>query len=97
MQPHPSHVTQEQFELIRADLEAFRKSTRPRKVDLYDVFNAVLYVLYTGGQRWAQPHDFPKWKTVYGYFWRWSQPLPGGDLTFLDLRLKKVSLTRGLV
>lgn len=54
MQSYPSHVTQELFDLIRADLEAFHKSTIPRKVDLYDVFNAFLYVLYTKAQ-WRFP------------------------------------------
>ncbi|MCT3212799.1 transposase [Lactiplantibacillus plantarum] len=50
MQPYLTLVTQEQFELIRPDLETFRKQTRPRIVDLYDAFNAVLYALYTGVQ-----------------------------------------------
>lgn len=94
MQPYPSHVTRKQFQLIRLNLETFRKPTRPQTVDLYDVFNAVLYVLYTGAQWRSLSHDFPKWETVYGYFWRWSQQLPGSTLTFLDLLLKKVSLTR---
>ncbi|WP_367376195.1 transposase [Lentilactobacillus kefiri] len=34
--------------------------TRPRQVDLYEIFNAVLYILRIGSQ-WCQvPHDFPK-------------------------------------
>ncbi|WP_414146591.1 IS5 family transposase [Limosilactobacillus fermentum] len=94
MHPYPSHVTREQFELIRPDLKNFRKQTRPRTVDLYDIFNAVLYVLYTGAQWRSLPHDFPKWKTVYGYFWRWSQPLPGDDSTLLDLLKKSVAYVR---
>ena len=61
---YPSDITRQQFELIRPDLEAVRQRTRPRQVDLYEIFNAVLYILRTGSQ-WRQlPHDFPKWQTA---------------------------------
>ena len=45
MHNYPSDVTREQFEIIRPDLEAAKKKTKPRKYDLYDIFCAVLYVL----------------------------------------------------
>ena len=70
---YPSDVTQEQFEKIRPLLESARKKTHPRKLDVYDVFNAVLYVLKTGCQWSALPHDFPKYKTVHSYFMQWSE------------------------
>ena len=47
---YPSDITREEFEFIRADLEGARKRTRPRTVDLYDVFCAVLYLLRSGCQ-----------------------------------------------
>ncbi len=50
MTDYPSNITRDQFELIRVDLETFRKRTCPRRVDLFDVFNAVLYELRTGAQ-----------------------------------------------
>lgn len=40
MTDYPSDITRDQFGLIRGDLENFRKRTCPRKVDLFDVFNA---------------------------------------------------------
>ena len=51
MHNYPSDVTREQFEIIRPDLEAAKKKTKPRKYDLYDIFCAVLYVL-RGGIQW---------------------------------------------
>ncbi|WP_418896122.1 transposase [Thiorhodospira sibirica] len=45
----------EQFEPIRGLLESGRKKTAPRRVDLYDVFCAVLYLLGTGCQWRALP------------------------------------------
>ena len=43
MHNYPSDITREQFEIIRPDLEAAKRKTRPS--DLYDIFCAVLYVL----------------------------------------------------
>ncbi len=39
---YPSDISREQFEKIRPILESSRKKTRPRKLDLYDVFRTVL-------------------------------------------------------
>jgi transposase len=47
---YPSDISSEQFELIRPLLESARKKTAPRKVDLYEVFCAVLYLLRSGCQ-----------------------------------------------
>lgn len=45
---YSSDISREQFELIRTDLEGIRKRTKPRKVDLYDIFCALLYTLKNG-------------------------------------------------
>ncbi|MGA3561403.1 IS5/IS1182 family transposase, partial [Lactiplantibacillus plantarum] len=37
----PSNITRKKFEQIRPELERFRKKTRPRKYDLYEVFCAI--------------------------------------------------------
>ena len=42
-QAYDSDITREQFNQIVLDLEFTRKRTRPRKIDLYDVFCAILY------------------------------------------------------
>lgn len=70
---YPSDITREQFKKVQPQLESARKKTRPRRLDLYDVFNGVLYVLKTGCQWSALPHDFPKYKTVHFYFMQWSE------------------------
>ncbi|PJJ98535.1 IS5/IS1182 family transposase [Lysobacteraceae bacterium NML03-0222] len=70
---YPSDISPEQFEHVRPLLESARKSTRPRTVDLYEVFCAVLYLLRTGCQWRALPSDFPKWRTVHSYFQIWSE------------------------
>lgn len=89
---YPSDIRHEQFEPIRALLESARKSTRPRSVDLYEVFCAVLYLLRTGCQWRALPNDFPKWRTVHAYFAIWSEPREGGSSAGADF--KKIRLAR---
>jgi len=76
---YSSDISREQFEPIRALLESARKNTRPRSVDLYEVFCAVLHLLRTGCQWQALPNDFPKWRTVHAYFAIWSEPRDGVD------------------
>ena len=86
---YPSDIKREQFEVIRTLLESARKKTAPRRVDLYEVFCAVLYLLRTGCQWRALPSDFPKWRTVHSYFAIWSEPREDGSL--LEQALKKTS------
>ncbi len=65
---YPSNVSKEQFENIKLILENTKKRTKPRSLDLYEVFCAVLYVLKSGCQWRMLPKDFPKWQIVYYYF-----------------------------
>ena len=89
MRNYPSNISREEFELIREELERARKRTRPRKVDLYEVFCAILYVLKSGCQWDMLPSDFPKKSTVYYYFQVGTQEREDGN-TLLDEVLKKI-------
>jgi transposase len=70
---YSSDISREAFEQIRPVLESVRKRTKPRTVDLYEVFCAVLYLLKSGCQWRMLPKDFPKWRTVHSYFAKWSE------------------------
>lgn len=85
---YTSDITKEQFAIIAPILESARKKTKPRKIDLYEVFCAILYVIKTGCQWRALPHDFPKWVTVYSYFKIWSTQDKDG-FSILEKALKK--------
>ena len=85
---YPSDIKREQFEVIRPLLESARRKTAPRKVELYEVFCAVLYLLRTGCQWRALPSDFPKWRTVHSYFAIWSEPREGGSLLEQALKIR---------
>lgn len=86
---YPSDLSREQFELVRPLLENAKKKTRPRTVDLYDVFCAILYLLKSGCQWRMIPSDFPKWRTVHEYFRQWSEARAERDFSLLERALKK--------
>ena len=75
--------------MVRPLLESVRKRTKPRTVDQYEVFNAVLYLLKSGCQWRMLPEGFPNWVTVYSYFAKWSEPDRGG-VSALERVLKKI-------
>lgn len=70
--PYPSDISRDQFEIIRPKLEGFRRRTKPRTIDLYDIYCGILYVTKTGCQWSALPHDYPPYHTVYTYFRQWA-------------------------
>jgi len=86
---YPSDVSRSQFNKIKNMLEKARKKTRPREIDLYDIFCAVLYVLKSGCQWRMLPSDFPKWNNVYAYFQIWSARNEDGT-SLLETILKKM-------
>ena len=69
---YPSDLTDKQWQMIRPLLpkpaKRGRKPTDPR-----EILDAIMYVVRTGCQWRALPHDFPPWKTVYNTFWRWRK------------------------
>jgi len=84
-----SDVSREQFERVRPLLEGVRRRTKPRTVDLYEVFCGVLYLLKSGCQWRLLPGEFPKWRTVHSYFAKWSEPSLDG-ISVLERALKKI-------
>lgn len=89
MSDYRTLISREKFELIREILGSGRKRTRPRMVDIYEVFCAVLYLLKSGCQWRLLPQDFPKWRTVHSYFQRWSAKGQDGEASLLEQALKK--------
>ena len=86
---YPSDISREQFETISPLLETARKRTKPRTVDLYEVFCGVLYVLKSGCQWRMLPRDFPKWRTVHAYFQKWAEKAEENVPSLLEQALKK--------
>jgi transposase len=87
---YPSDISREQFARILPTLESARRRTKPRTVDLYDVFCGVLYLLKSGCQWRMLPADFPDWRTCYKYFRQWSERPGPEQESLLEQVLKKI-------
>ena len=87
-QEYPSDISREVYEEIAPILQSARKRTKPTTIDLYEVFCGVLYVLKSGCQWRMLPSDFPKWRTCYDYWQKWSE-IKEAKPSLLDEALKK--------
>ena len=70
---YPSDLTDAQWELIEPHLPPEPGGGRPRKTDMRDVLDAILYILRTGCQWRYLPGDLPPKSTVWRYFDAWRR------------------------
>jgi putative transposase len=66
--PYPSDLTDEQWVRIAPFIPSAKPGGRPRCVNMREILNAIWYVARSGCAWRLIPHDFPAWRTVYGYF-----------------------------
>jgi transposase len=78
--PYPCELSDARWALIAPRLAAWRQARADAGVggriaghDLREIFTAILYVNRTGIPWRYLPHDFPPYRTVYGYFAAWSK------------------------
>jgi putative transposase len=71
-QTYPTDLKYTEWMLI---IDFFPESNlgRPRKWEMWQIMNAILYVVRTGCQWRMLPKDLAAWQTVYGYYWRWKR------------------------
>ena len=70
---YPSDLTDAQWALIEPHIPPEPGGGRPRKTDMRDVLDAILYILRTGCQWRYLPVDFPPKSTVWRYFDQWRR------------------------
>ena len=83
--PYPSDLTDEQWAKLKPHLAPASGRGAPRRVNLREVMNALLYMGRTGCQWRMLPHDLPAWQKVYYYFERWRD---GGDWERINRELR---------
>ena len=70
---YPSNLSLAEYEFLRDQLPDAKPGGRPREVDLWEILNAIFYILVEGVRWRALPGDFPAWPTVYTYFRKWRK------------------------
>ncbi len=70
--PYPSDLTDAQWRLIAPLIPDAKPGGRPRKYDIREVVNGLLYLAREGCSWRALPHDLPHWKTCYNFFRRFE-------------------------
>ena len=68
---YPSDVTDNEWLILEPLIPPVKSGGRPANHPRREIVNSILYVLRTGCQWRALPHDFPPWKTVYTYYRTW--------------------------
>src|SRR5436305_13931059 len=69
---YPTDLSDGQWARLQKLVPAPQPGGRPARYPRREVVNALLYVLRTGCQWRALPHDLPPWRLVYWYFMRWQ-------------------------
>jgi transposase len=70
---YPSDLTDVEWRILEPLLPLPSRHGRPRQYALRAILNAIFYVLRTGCQWRAVPHDRPPWATAYHYWWVWRK------------------------
>jgi len=65
---YPSNLLRPQYDILSDLIPEPKSGGRPREVEMWEVLNAIFYVLCEGCRWRALPGDFPAWQTVYTYF-----------------------------
>jgi transposase len=68
---YPSDLTDAQWAILEPLIPPARSGGRPRKVDMREIVNALLYINRAGCQWDMLPHDLPPKSSVYVYFAQW--------------------------
>jgi putative transposase len=70
---YPSDLTEDQWALLSPLIPPANPNTRPRKTDMRERVNALLYLTKEGCSWRALPHDFGiPWRTAYNYLRAWA-------------------------
>lgn len=67
---------------------------RPRKWPVCQIVNAIFYITRSGCAWRMMPKDLPPWKTVYGYFRRWTLSGVWEQLNMALVKLVRVKQKR---
>jgi putative transposase len=77
---YPSDLTEVDWRILEPLLPLPSRHGRPRQDALRAILNAIFYVIRTGCQWRAVPHDMAPGATAYPYWWIWRKAGLGEQL-----------------
>jgi transposase len=92
---YPTDLTDAEWDAVRRLLPPRKPLGATRKTPMRAVINAIFYRLRSGCAWRMLPHDFPPWRTVYGYFRQWQQDGTWPRISRLQRRLRGESRRPG--
>ena len=69
--PYPSDLTDEEWAILAPLITPGKQAGHPQVFELRRIVDAVFYLLRTGCQWRALPHDFPPWTAVFYHYAKW--------------------------
>ena len=73
MPDYPTDLTDAEWEAVRRFIGAGKPIGVDRTTSMRTVVNAIFYRRRSGCSWRMLPHDFPHWRTVYGYYRQWQR------------------------
>jgi transposase len=70
---YPTDLSDGEWAILEPLIPVPLPGGRPPRHERREIVNAILYVLRTGCQWRALPHDLPPWGTAWWYFRRWRE------------------------
>ena len=70
-QPYPSDVSDDEWAFVVPYLTLMKQDAPQRDYSLRELFNALRWLVRTGGAWRYVPHDLPPWHAVYEQSQRW--------------------------
>jgi putative transposase len=68
---YPSDLTDREYLALEPHLTAPQPRGRPWRWPLREILDGIFYIVRTGAQWRALPHEYPPWPTAYWWFRRW--------------------------
>jgi transposase len=69
--PYPSDLSDEEWAILGPLITPGKQAGHPQLFGLRRIVEAVFYLLRTGCQWRAMPHEYPPWPTVFHHFAKW--------------------------
>ena len=71
--PYPSDLSDKEWAILQPLISPGKQAGHPQVFELRRVVDAAFYLLRTGCQWRALPHDFPPWTAVFYHYAEWRR------------------------